>query len=169
VYPILFRLGPIIISSYAVCIFLGVLTAAYLAGLEARRLGLPVARFYDMIFCMCLAALAGSYLLFVAFHYQVYLANPWRFFDVLRGGLVFYGGLLGGLAVAFIYPNHHGFSWRVGMDALAVGLPVSLGIGRVGCFLAGCCFGRPTDLPLGRYLSRIPRRRQHTPAPCPTI
>lgn len=148
-YPTLVDFGLFRIPTYVVCLFMAILLIAYVSGREARRLGLPVARFYDMIFYICLAALAGAYLVFVAFHYQAYLANPVRFLNVFKGGLVFYGGLLGALAVAFFYPGRHGFSWRVGMDALALGLPLGLAIGRIGCFSAGCCFGRPTDLPWG--------------------
>lgn len=146
-YPVLFHLGPIRVTSYVICMFTAVLVTAYLGGREAKRLGLPVARFYDMIFLTSIAALAGSYLLYVAFHYQTYLANPWKFFDILKGGLVFYGGLLGILGVAFLYLGRVGFPWRAGMDALALGLPVGQCIGRVGCFLAGCCFGSYSNLP----------------------
>jgi phosphatidylglycerol:prolipoprotein diacylglycerol transferase len=146
-YPILVDFGIFRIPTYVVCLFLAILLTALVSGREARRLGLPVARFYDMAFYMSVAALAGAYLLFVAFHYPAYLADPWRFFNVFKGGLVYYGGVGGALAVAFFYPRRHGFSWRTGMDALAVGLPLGLAIGRIGCFSAGCCFGRPSNLP----------------------
>ena len=146
-YPTLVDFGLFRIPTYVVCLFLAILLIAYVSGREARRLGLPVARFYDMIFFMSVAALAGAYLLFVAFHHRDYLADPWRFVSVFRGGLVYYGGLVGALAVACFYPGRHGFSWRAGMDALALGLPLGLSIGRIGCFSAGCCFGRPSDLP----------------------
>jgi phosphatidylglycerol---prolipoprotein diacylglyceryl transferase len=147
VYPYLVDFGLIRVPTYVVCLFVAVLVTAWVSGREARRLGLPPARFYDMAFYMTVAALAGAYLLFVAFHYRVYLADPWRVFDVFQAGLVYYGGLLGALAVALIYPRRHGFSWRTGMDALALGLPLGLAVGRLGCFSAGCCFGRPADLP----------------------
>jgi len=146
VYPVL-HLGGLEISSYAVCLVAAALVTAYLGGREALRLGLPVARFYDMLIFLCAAGLAGAYLLFVIFHYRDYLVNPWRLLNVFAGGLAFYGGLLGILAAAYFYPQRHGFSWRAGMDALAVGLPAGQSLGRVGCFLAGCCYGRPSDLP----------------------
>jgi phosphatidylglycerol:prolipoprotein diacylglycerol transferase len=146
-YPTLIDFGLFRISTYVVCLFLAILLIAYVSGREARRLGLPAARFYDMAFFMSIAALAGSYLLYVALHYQTYLADPWRFLNFFKGGLVYYGGLLGALAVACFYPGRHGFSWRVGMDALAVGLPLGLAMGRIGCFSAGCCYGRYSNLP----------------------
>jgi phosphatidylglycerol---prolipoprotein diacylglyceryl transferase len=162
-HPTLVDFGLFRIPTYEVCWFLASLLIAYVSGREARRLGLPVARFYDMVFFMSVAALAGAYLLYVALHYQSYLANPWQFFNFLKGGLVFYGGLLGALAVACFYPGRHGFSWRVGMDALAVGLPLGMSLGRLGCFSVGCCFGRPSDLtwavsfPLHRLGVVLPR------------
>jgi len=146
-YPTLADFGLFRIPTYAVCLFLASLLIASVSGREARRLGLPVARFYGMGFFMSIAALAGAHLLFVAFHYRDYLADPWRFVNVFRGGLVYYGGLVGGLAVACYYPGRHGFSWRAGLYALAVGLPLGVSLARVGCFLGGCCYGRHSDLP----------------------
>jgi phosphatidylglycerol---prolipoprotein diacylglyceryl transferase len=155
-YPTLVDFGLFRIPTYVVCLFLAVLLIALVSSREARRLGLPMARFYDMVFFMSVAALTGAYLLFVAFHHAAYLADPWRLLNVFRGGLVWYGGLLSALTVACFYPRRHGFSWRVGMDALAVGLPLGLALGRIGCFAAGCCFGRPSDLP---WAVSFPMRR----------
>jgi phosphatidylglycerol:prolipoprotein diacylglycerol transferase len=109
-----------------------------------------------MFISLCVSGLAGAYLVFVAFHFHDYLHNPWRFLNVFAGGLVFFGGLLGILIVAFFYPGRHGFAWRPSMDALAMGLPVGQSIGRIGCFLAGCCSGRPSDLPWAVHYS-LPR------------
>ena len=147
-YPTLADFGLFRIHTYVVCLFLAILLIACVSSREARRLGLPMARVYDMGFFMIIAALAGSYLLYVVLHYQTYLADPWRLLQIIRwGGLVYYGGLVGALAVACFYPGRHGFSWRASMDALAVGFPLGQSLGRLGCFSAGCCYGRPSDLP----------------------
>lgn len=65
------------------------------------------------------------------------------------GGLAFQGGLLLGVITALIYIRRQGLpAWRT-LDTLALGLPLGQAIGRLGCFMAGCCYGRPTDLPWG--------------------
>lgn len=146
-YPILFRFGPITIFTYGFFLALGFTTAILLAGREARRVGLPAGRFYDLCFYIILAALAGSRLLYVITEYRYFLARPWEIFVLWKGGLIFHGGLILALAVAFYYMRRHGLPWRTTFDALAVGMPLGQSLGRVGCFMAGCCYGKPSDWP----------------------
>jgi phosphatidylglycerol---prolipoprotein diacylglyceryl transferase len=146
-YPILLEFGPLRIFTYGLFLALGFAAAIFLAGREARRLGLPLGRFYDLCFFAILAALAGSRLLYVLTEYRYFLEHPLQIFVLWKGGLIFHGGLILAVAVAFFYMHRHQLPWRVTFDALAVGMPVGQSLGRVGCFMAGCCYGRPSDLP----------------------
>jgi len=70
-------------------------------------------------------------------------------FKVWRGGLAYYGGFLFAVAFGFYYVHRHRLpAWRVA-DLAGYAIPLGLVFGRLGCVLNGCCFGRPTDLPLG--------------------
>ena len=146
-YPILYKIGPINIYVYGLFLALGFMVAILVAAQEARRLGLPVGRFYDLCFLIVLSALIGSRLLYVIVEHEKFIQEPLKIFYLWEGGLVFHGGLLAAVAVAFWYLRRHNMPWRPAFDALGLGLPLGQALGRLGCFMAGCCFGRPTDLP----------------------
>lgn len=146
-YPILYKFGPINLYTYGFFLALAFLAAILVSGQEARRLDLPVGRFYDLCFYIILAAIIGSRLLYVIVNLSFFLENPLKIFSLWEGGLVFHGGLIAAAATAFFFMRRHGLPWRNTFDALAVGMPLGLALGRVGCFMAGCCFGKPTDLP----------------------
>jgi len=146
-HPILYKIGPLHIYTYGFFLALAFMSAILVAGHEARRLGLPVGRFYDLCFFSIMASLIGSRLLFIILEPDKFLQNPLKVFALWEGGLVFHGGLIAALATAFYYMRRHGLPWRATFDALAVGMPLGQALGRVGCFMAGCCYGSPTDLP----------------------
>jgi phosphatidylglycerol:prolipoprotein diacylglycerol transferase len=146
-HPILFKIGEIKIFTYGFMLALAFLSAIYLAGREARRTGLPVARFYDLCFYSIIAAIVGSRLLYVLLEYPYFLSHPLEVFVLWRGGLVFHGGLVLAVGVAVYYAYRHGLSWKPTLDAIVVGMPMGQFFGRIGCFMAGCCYGKPTHLP----------------------
>jgi len=146
-YPILYKLGPINLYTYGFFLALGFLIAILVAGREARRLGLSEGHFYDICFYIILAAIVGSRLLFVLMEPGPFLQNPLKIFTIWEGGLVFHGGLIAALATTFFLMRRYRMPWRPTLDALAVGMPLGVAFGRIGCFMAGCCFGKPTDLP----------------------
>lgn len=146
-HPILFELGPIKIFSYGLFLALGFLSAIYIASREAGRLGLPVSKFYDLCFYIVVAALVGSRLLYVVLDFRPFLEHPLKLFALWEGGLDFQGGVFLALLVAFFYVRRHHMSWRTTLDALALGIPVGQFFGRLGCFMAGCCYGTPSNLP----------------------
>jgi phosphatidylglycerol---prolipoprotein diacylglyceryl transferase len=148
-YPILFKIGPINLYTYGFFLALGFLVAIVVAGREARRLGLSEGHFFDICFYILLAAIIGSRLLFVIVDPGPFLQNPLKIFAIWEGGLVFHGGLIASLATSFFLMRRYEMPWRPTFDALAVGMPLGVTFGRIGCFMAGCCFGRPTDLPWG--------------------
>jgi phosphatidylglycerol:prolipoprotein diacylglycerol transferase len=146
-HPVLFELGPLRIFTYGFFLALAFLTAIYVAAREAHRLGLPVGKFYDLCFYVVLAALVGSRLLYVLLEWRQFLAHPLKIFALWEGGLVFHGGVVLALLVAFLYIRRHHLTWRPTLDALALGMPVGQFFGRIGCFMAGCCYGSPSNLP----------------------
>ena len=146
-HPILFEIGPIKIFTYGFLLALGFLSAIFVAGREARRLGIPPGKFFDLCFYIILAALVGSRLLYVLLELRTFIAHPLKIFALWEGGLVFHGGVILAFLVAVYYIRRHGLPWRPTLDALALGMPVGQFFGRLGCFMAGCCWGSPADLP----------------------
>jgi phosphatidylglycerol:prolipoprotein diacylglycerol transferase len=123
------------------------LAAILVGGREAQRLGLPKGRFYDLCFYIILAAIIGSRLLYVIVNLGFFIQNPLKIFAMWEGGLVFHGGLIAALLTAFFFMRRHSLPYGATFDALALGMPLGQFFGRLGCFMAGCCFGSPTDLP----------------------
>jgi phosphatidylglycerol:prolipoprotein diacylglycerol transferase len=146
-HPILFKIGPVTIYTYGFLLAVAFLVAILVASREAMRLGLPGERFFDLCFYIILAALVGSRLLFVILEPGIFLKNPLQIFALWQGGLDFQGGLFLALVVAFWYIRRHGLPWRPTLDALALGVPLGQFFGRMGCFMAGCCYGKPTHVP----------------------
>jgi phosphatidylglycerol:prolipoprotein diacylglycerol transferase len=146
-HPILFEIGPLKIFTYGFLLAVGFLSAIYVAGREAQRQGIPKGQFNDLCFYIILAALVGSRALYVLLEINTFAAHPWKIFALWEGGLVFHGGVILALLVAFYYIRRHGMPWRLTLDALAVGMPLGQFFGRLGCFMAGCCYGSPSDLP----------------------
>ena len=146
-HPILFEIGPIKIFTYGFLLALGFLSAIFVAGREARRLGIPPGKFFDLCFYIILAALVGSRLLYVLLELRTFIAHPLKIFALWEGGLVFQGGVILAFLVAVYYIRRHGLPWRATLDALGLGTPLGQFFGRLGCFMAGCCWGSPADLP----------------------
>jgi phosphatidylglycerol:prolipoprotein diacylglycerol transferase len=148
-YPILLKIGPINIYTYGSLLCLAFLVALWVAGREAQRMGLPPGRIWDLGFYLLVAAVVGARVLEVLLNLHRYLAKPLDIFKVWDGGLAFQGGLLLAFITALTYIRRHDLAVWSTFDALALGIPLGQSIGRIGCFMAGCCYGRPTDLPWG--------------------
>ncbi len=144
-YPVLFEIGDWPVYAYGV-----LLAAAYLAGLQlavmrARRAGLDAARVMDLGIYLIIAALIGAKLMLVAVDFDYFRERPRELISLVRVGGVFYGGLIFALLAGLWLVRRYKLPVWSAADMYAPGHIV----GRFGCFLAGCCYGRPTDLPWG--------------------
>jgi len=146
-HPILFKIGPITLHTYGLFVTTGVLLAIALAAKEARREGMDPQRMLDLGFYLLVASIIGSRLVFVLIFYEEYLARPWAIFKLWEGGLVFYGGFALALPVGVWYLRRHRLPLWKTADIWAAPLALGHAVGRIGCFAAGCCYGRPTDVP----------------------
>ena len=155
-YPELFHIGSFPINTYGVFLALAFLSAIFLTVKLAERDGLPRERIYDLCLWMLLASLIGSKLLML-FTEPEYRENPLRLIslDFLRSGGVFYGGLLGAIVVGYLLMRRYKLPWWKTADACAPGIALGNFFGRQGCFAAGCCWGKPTNLPWGVKFSEL--------------
>jgi phosphatidylglycerol:prolipoprotein diacylglycerol transferase len=151
VHPVLFRVGPLTIHTYGLLVAAGVLLGLWLVRRRAPQVGLDPDRVWNLGVYMTLAALVGSKLWLILQFWDHYAANPRDIFtlNTLQSAGVFYGGLITAVLVIVLYARHAGLGFLPLVDVYAA--PVALGhaIGRLGCFSAGCCWGRETDLPWG--------------------
>jgi phosphatidylglycerol:prolipoprotein diacylglycerol transferase len=148
-YPILFQFGRFSIYAYGFFIALGFVTTLILASLKIRKskAGISFGNLVDLFFYTVLSAIIGSRTLFVLIHFDDYRQNPMQIFKIWEGGLVFYGGLLLAIGVSLWYMRWHRLPiWKVA-DLISPLIALGLFFGRIGCFFAGCCYGKETSLP----------------------
>ena len=148
-YPRLLELGPITVYTYGV-----LLAAAYLFGLQlarvrAKQRGLDANRVLDLGIYIIISALVGAKLLLFITDFRTFVDNPRELLTLARSGGVFYGGLILAVVVALWYIGRIGLPLWTTCDAFAPGIAIGHVVGRFGCFFAGCCYGKPTDMPWG--------------------
>jgi phosphatidylglycerol:prolipoprotein diacylglycerol transferase len=147
VYPQLFSLGPITVYTYGV-----LLAASYLLGLRlamsrARRWGLDANRVLDLGIYIIIAALIGAKLMLLVVDFDQFRRSPGELLTLARSGGVFYGGLLLAVGVAFWFIAKHRMPFWTTCDIFAPGIALGHVTGRLGCLAAGCCYGKPTNVP----------------------
>jgi phosphatidylglycerol:prolipoprotein diacylglycerol transferase len=94
-----------------------------------------------------IAGVVGARLFYVIHHFDRLDAGVLSIFAIWRGGLELYGAVIFAIPIIFLYLLYHKLPIRHYLDILAIGLMLALALGRIGCFMRGCCFGKPTDLP----------------------
>ena len=146
-HPILFKLGPLTIHSYGFFMALGVAFGIWFLYRQARRQGLDAPRLIDAAFYIMIVSLVGAKLILFVGNFSYYLANPKELLWIARSGGVFQGGLAFGVLFALWYFRKYKLpTWKIA-DIAAPALALGHGFGRIGCFLAGCCYGRACALP----------------------
>ena len=159
VYPELFRIGSFPINTYGVFLALAFLAAILITVRLATRDGLPRERIYDLSLWMLLGGLIGSKILMFWVEPE-YREHPLQLLslDFLRSGGVFYGGLIGAVFVGYFLMKRYKLPWWKTADACAPGIAIGNFFGRQGCFAAGCCWGKPTNLPWGVQFTELGHR-----------
>lgn len=140
------------VPAYGTFLMLGMVLAVVASRRHAGRLGLSTAQVFDLGLLLVAAGVLAAHLLHVALHPEVYAGGGWRasltrMATVWRGGLVYYGGLLGGLAALALWSRRRRLPFADAMDFVAPLGALGLASTRLGCFLNGCCYGRPSGLP----------------------
>jgi phosphatidylglycerol:prolipoprotein diacylglycerol transferase len=144
-----FTVGPFTIYTYGVLLAVSYLLGLRLAMWRAKRWGLDANRVLDLGIYIIIAALIGAKLLLLVVDFDQFRQSPAELLSLARSGGVFYGGLILAVGVAFWYISRHGLPFWTTCDVFAPGIALGHVTGRLGCFAAGCCYGRPTMLPWG--------------------
>ncbi|MBI4340853.1 MAG: prolipoprotein diacylglyceryl transferase [Candidatus Omnitrophica bacterium] len=150
-HPILFTIGPVTLYTYGAMMVAAFLLAIWLAGHAARRLPKELVAITDeqLVDLACYALLGGiigGRLLYVALSWRQFLASPLEIFALWHGGLVWYGGLFGGLAAGWWYVRLKRLPWLRVADQCIPFVALGHAVGRLGCFFNGCCYGKPSTL-----------------------
>jgi len=147
VFPRLFQIGNFSLPTYGFLVALGVVVGLMTTVKLARSQGIDPDAAWNLGVLAVLFAILGAKLLLFLNNWDWYSAHPSDIFSLatLQAGGVFYGGLIAALAVSWWYIRRHRMPVLRTCDTFAPGLALGHAIGRIGCFAAGCCYGKPTS------------------------
>ena len=135
------------LHTYGVLLAIAFLAGLWVASRQAKKAGLDSTRVTDMAVWVLIAGLIGAKLLLVLVDWRYFSTSPAELWTLFKSGGVFYGGLIGGILVAWWYIRRHKLQGWAVVDVLAPGVITGQAIGRLGCFAAGCCWGKPAQVP----------------------
>ena len=148
-HPILFKIGSLEIRTYGLFLLLAFFFATLYTAREAQKNGYKKEIIFDLAFWLVVIAIVGSRLLFAFYHWNYYSKHLLEIFAFWEGGLVFYGGVIPDIFFAIWYAKRKGLPiWKMA-DWIGPAFALGMFIGRWGCFFNGCCYGKPTNSPLG--------------------
>ena len=152
-FPKLISIGSFYIPTYGVLVALAFLAGLTLTIRLARRAGLAPDEITNLAVYCAIAGIAGAKLCMILFDLGDYLHNPGQIFtlETLQAAGVFHGGFIAALIVAIVYLRKRRLPALKTMDVFAPGVALGQSIGRLGCFAAGCCWGKECHLPWGVY------------------
>lgn len=142
-HPILFTIGSITIYSYGVMLAVAVLVCTYFLSLDAKHYHISQETAYDLVFWCMLWGIIAARIFYICIAWDYYKDNLLEIPMLQKGGLAWQGGFLGGALAGVWFARRKKLSLRPLMDLAAPYIALGQSIGRVGCFLNGCCYGKP--------------------------
>lgn len=144
-FPVLIKIGPLTIHTYGFIIAIGFLVALMFASREAKRKDIPKEGIVDIGFYALFSGIIGSRLFFILTNWQHFSEHPIDMVKIWEGGLVFYGGMIFALPTVILYAKKKALPLWQTADIWAPSIAIGHAIGRLGCFCAGCCYGKPAE------------------------
>lgn len=141
---VLFEIGPFKLYGYGLMIAIGVILAEYVAERRAKKLGLDSERILNLAIWCAIGGFLGAKLLYIITEWKTIFSGKMSLSDVLYGFVV-YGGIIGGIFSGWLYTKVHKVPFLKHFDLVMPSIALAQGFGRLGCFLAGCCYGKRTD------------------------
>lgn len=148
-FPEILSLGPFHLRSFGILLATAFLVGTWISLGEARRRGIDETKLVNLVLVILVASIAGARAFYVATHPGELAGDPLAFFKLWEGGLTLIGGFVAGTAAGFAYMKFAGLPLGATADTVTPAVALGVAIARVGCFLNGCCFGRPCELPWG--------------------
>jgi len=141
-YPIICQLGPVSIYSYGLMLAIAVVVCTWKLSRDANAVGIKTDVIYDMVFYGVLSGLIGGRLFYILLHVDFFLANPSEMIMVQNGGLAWQGAIALSAIVVLRFIRIRSLDTARTLDLIAPYGALGQAIGRLGCFLNGCCYGK---------------------------
>jgi len=146
-YNEILTIGSITIHGYGLMIGLGVAAALIMGDYRAKKFGLNGDHIYGMTFSAVILGFVAARILFIATEWRDFLQDPMKY--LAGAGFVVYGGIIGGAITIYVFCKIKKIDMLAYLDLMIPSVALAQAFGRVGCFLAGCCYGKETDSCLG--------------------
>ncbi|MBU1599421.1 MAG: prolipoprotein diacylglyceryl transferase [Chloroflexi bacterium] len=159
-HPILFKIGSISIYSRETILLSAFLIGILLAVRRASALKIQARLVVLLGIYIFISSFVGAKLFYLFFNLDWYLAHPIKYF-FSRSGFTFYGGLFLSILVSLLWLYRRNISFLLMGDIFAPSLSLGEAMGRIGCILSGCCYGKPTTLPWGVHFPPLSLPYQH--------
>ena len=142
-HPIICHIGPLTIYSYGVMLAIAVIVCTYFLQKDARRLNLDAELIFDFVFWVVLSGIIGSRIFYVLLNLSEFRDTPLEILMIHHGGLAWQGGLIFGTVTGLIFLKRKNLPIAKTLDVSCPYAALGQSIGRIGCFLNGCCYGKP--------------------------
>jgi phosphatidylglycerol---prolipoprotein diacylglyceryl transferase len=146
--PEICKIGPFTVYSYGLMLVLAFFTASFLCGQQAKKEGADPEQVFNLLFQVFIAGIIGCRVFYVLNNSAFYLQNPLEVIMLQHGGMAWFGGLFGGAAWAVFFIRRHKMNLVKTLDLIAPFVALGQAIGRIGCLLNGCCYGRESQFGL---------------------
>jgi phosphatidylglycerol:prolipoprotein diacylglycerol transferase len=141
-YPVICKIGPFTVYSYGLTLVFAFCIATLLLISQCKNKGLNPELIFNLCFIILVSGIIGARILYVILNLKFYLRNPVEIIMISHGGLAWFGGLIAGLVSCVIYLRNKGLNTYKIFDFVIPYVALAQAIGRFGCFLNGCCFGK---------------------------
>ena len=140
-------IGPVTIHGYGACIAIGLLAALFMASYRGKKRGFNDDIVYGIVFCSAIFGFLSAKIMYCLVEWKDFIKDPLSF--ITSSGFVVFGGITGGIFAVFVYSRIKKFNFVDYLDLCMPSVALGQAFGRIGCFFAGCCYGRETDCALG--------------------
>lgn len=141
-FPIICQFGPVTVYSYGFMLAVAALVCTFLASRDAKKIGIASGVIPDFTFWTVVAGILGARLFYILLNFRFFMDHPLEIVMIQNGGLAWHGGLIAATIVGIRFIRKKGLPLAAMLDLFAPYAALGESIGRIGCFLNGCCFGR---------------------------
>lgn len=146
--PEICHIGPFTIYAYGVLMVLAFMVCAYLSRRQASKEQMDAELIFNLCFWVFIFGIIGCRVFYVLLNARFYLDNPLEIIMFQHGGMAWFGGVVFGSAGAILFIKKHKMNMLKSLDLLVPFIALGQAIGRIGCLLNGCCFGRESQFGL---------------------
>lgn len=140
----LLKLGPFVVHGYGLMIAIGIIAAYLSAEYRAKKMNMEYEKIFNLTIWCALGGIAGAKVLYYLTSLPKIIEDPSLLLDVANGFVV-YGGIIGGILAGYIYCRRQKLKFLAIFDLVMPSIALAQGFGRIGCLLAGCCYGLQTS------------------------